>query len=160
MKEVLTRSDLPLYLSKGAVELLQKARIDFERLGFSEKRIHKESKNSVLIATWKGTVKSSTLALALQARGYRTSVFDGFVEVRNIRDIRSELERLAALTDVRVEQLIKVENNLQSEKYHKFLSHKLLIQDVESSRLDLESLPDLAREILEVEKRNADLNCN
>ena len=160
MKEVLTRSDLPLYLSKGAVELLQKARIEFERLGFPEKRIHKESKNSVLIATWKGTVKSSTLALALQARGYRTSVFDGFVEVRNIRDIRGELERLAALTDVRVEQLIKVDNNLQSEKYHKFLSHKLLIQDVESSRLNLESLPDLTREILEVEKRNADSTSN
>ena len=160
MKEVLTRNDLPLYLSKGAVDLLTKARIEFKRLGFSENRIHKESKNSVLIATWKGTVKSNTLALALQSRGYRTTVFDGFVEVRNIRDIHGELKKLAALTEVRVEQLIKVDNNLQSEKYHKYLSHKLLIQDVESSRLDLESLPGLAREILDADKRNTDSTFN
>ncbi len=151
MKEVLTRGDLPLYLNKGAVDLLKKARIEFKRLGFSEKRIYQKSKKSALIATWKGTVKSSTLALALQSRGYRTTVFDGFVEVRDIGDIHGELEKLAALTEVRVEQLIRVDNNLQSEKYHKYLSHKLLIQDVESSRLDLESLPGLAREILDAD---------
>lgn len=160
MKEILSRSDLPLYLNNGAVDLLKRARIEFERLGFPEKRIHRESKNSVLIATWKGTVKSNTLALALQSRGYRTTVFDGFVEVREIENIRGELEKLAALTEVGVEKLIKVDNNLQSEKYHKYLSHKLLVQDVESSRLELESLPSLAREILNADKSEKDLTCD
>ena len=156
MKEILTRSDLPLYLNKGAVDLLKKARVEFERLGFREKRIHREEKNSVLLVTWKGTIKSNTLALALQSRGYRTTVFDGFVEVREIRNIRGELEKLAALTEVRVEKLIKADNNLQSEKYHKYLSHKLLVQDVESSRLELESLPGLAQEILDADRSDKD----
>ena len=153
MKEVLSDSYFPAYLDAGAARLLQDARSEFRRLGLERRSICEISDRSCLIASWAGSVKNSTLALALRAKGYRVAIYDGFLEVsfdNGMAPVESALEEVAQSSAADTVKLLSGRENFIAEKYHPYLSPELLLEDAISSRVDLEAMPGLARTIMDL----------
>ena len=152
MKEVLSSVDIPLYLDQNAVHLLENARSEFGRLDLDHQSICTIGERSRLIATWAGTVKTATLALRLQAMGYKTGVDDGFINVSYEKDsqsVEAALGEIARSVTTCPDSVLSGEENLVSEKFHSYLSPDLLVDDALSCRIDLGALPELARSIIE-----------
>ena len=151
MKEVLSGADVPAYLDECAAHLLQNARSEFRRLGLDRQSICKTGERSRLIATWTGTIKTSTLALALRAMGYKTAAGDGFLDISHesgVRPVEDALEKIAFSSPISPDSLLSGEENLATEKLHPYLSPDLLLEDAIGSRLDLDSLPELAHSLI------------
>ncbi len=152
MKEMLSRSDIPAYLNECAARLLGNARFEFRRLGLDRQSICEIGERSRLIATWTGTAKTSTLALALRNMGYKIVAGDGFLDInyeRGIQPVENALEKIASSSPVSADSLLSGEENFITEKHHPYLSPELLLEDAVSSRIDLNSLPELARGVIE-----------
>ena len=155
MKGVLSGADLPAYLDESAARLLEDARSEFRRLDVARTPICDLGKRSCLIATWTGTVKTSTLALTLRAMGYTAETHDGFLNVNWKEDaepVEAALEEIARSESVSADRVLSGKGNLMTEKFHPYLSLDLLIEDVTSSRIDLGALPKLARRIMETRR--------
>ena len=155
MKEMLSGAGHPAYLDETAVRLLDDARSEFRRLGFSRRSICKIGERSCLIATRVGTVKTSTLALALRAMGYTVETHDGFLDVNyheGVQPVEVALEKIALLARVTADTVLSGKENFMTEKYHPYLSPDLLFEDATSSRIDLDALPGLARRVIESRK--------
>ena len=151
MKEMLSGTDLPAYLDKSAARLLEDARAEFRRLGFAQQPIYKTGKRNYLIATWTGTVKTSTLALALQSLGYKTEGYPGFLDIshgEDVQPVEAALKEIARSTTISADDVLSDGGNLMTEKFHPYLSLDLLREDAASSRLDLGALPSLARRVI------------
>ncbi len=152
MKEVLSGTDLPAYLDKSAVRLLEDARSEFRRLDILHKPIYKVGEGRCLIATWAGTVKTSTLACVLQAMGYDAELSsDGFLDVnyeKGVQPIEAALEEIASSPAVSADSVLSGKENLRTEKYHPYLSTDLLLEDATSSRFNLGALPEVARRVI------------
>ena len=151
MKEVLSGAYLPAYLDESAARLLEDARSEFRRLGLERRSTCEIGERSRLIASWAGTVKNSTLALALRAMGYRVAIYDGFLEVsfdKSVKPVESALEELARSSSACADKLLSGKENFIAEKFHPYLSPELLLEDATSSRLDLKALPKVARSII------------
>lgn len=147
MREVLTSSEIPEYLDKTAVELLESARAEFRLLRFDTDLIRNIAERESLIATWAGTIKTSTLALVLQAMGYDVDVFIGFIDVgwpEDLPPVMDALVEIATSDSISPMSVISEGTNLESEKFHRYLSMDLLIADAASSSLDFGALPRLA----------------
>ncbi len=135
----------PSYLDETARELLAEGRRGYARLGFGAASVLTRGPRTHWIATGRGTVGTLTLALALQAQGFRTESHDGFLEVRGEGPLRAILQRIARGERV---ELAWSDATLNFEKFHPYLSTELLRRDALSSRLDLEGLPGTAQDIL------------
>ena len=81
MRGVLSESQIPVYLDSVAARLLEGARSEFLRLKLDSHSICSLGDKSSLVATWTGTIKTTTLALRLRNMGYTASVHHGFLEV-------------------------------------------------------------------------------
>ncbi|MCY4221862.1 MAG: DEAD/DEAH box helicase [Thiotrichales bacterium] len=152
MRDVLSGADLPIYIDESAARLLEDARAEFRRLDIVRKPICGLGKRSCLIATWRGTVKTSTLALALQAMGYKAETYDGFLNIDCKDDagpVEVALKEIARSDPISADSVLSIQGNFMTEKFHPYLSPDLLIEDVTSSRIDLVTLPELARSIIE-----------
>ncbi len=152
MKAVLSGKGMPLYLDATGAELLEDARTEFRRLGLDRRSICHTGDNGRLVATWMGTIKTSTLSLKLKSMGFKTVDHDGFLEVEEPcsgQPLVAALETLAEQTpdDVAGESLAGLEN-VMSEKFHRYLSPDLLFEDATSSLVDLQAIPQLARSII------------
>ena len=151
MREVLSGSQIPRYLDNAAVSLLQNARSEFQRLRLDIRTVCSLGEGNYLVATWAGTVKTSTLAFMLKAMGYRVVAHDGFLEIdQNSSDIpvRSALYEISvALTDSSQASLPGIEQCM-SEKYHRFLCSDLLYDDAITSVVEVTAMPMLAERIL------------
>jgi len=151
MRQLYITQYTPKYLDDGARSLLEEARLEFRNLGLdSTNLIHLSNTNAVL-GTWAGTVKNSTLAMALDQYGYRSSVYDGLLDVTETdspRVFRNNLARLAEPSGFNEEALLNSSLNLMTEKFHPYLSRQLLLKDALSSRFDSESLPEIVTKIL------------
>ena len=79
MKEVLFGTDVPAYIDATAASLLEDARSECRRLDFVREPICQIGERSYLVATWTGTIKTSSLALVLRAMGYTAETHDGFL---------------------------------------------------------------------------------
>ena len=104
------------------------------------------------MATWSGTIKTSTLSLKLRSMGFKAVDHDGFLEVEEPssgQTLAAALEAMAEQTpdDVAGESLSGLEN-VMSEKFHCYLSPDLLFEDAASSLVDLQAMPQLARNII------------
>ena len=153
MKDVLSTLGIPAYLDKGAVRILGDARAEFQRLEMGRRRLVETGEHSYLVATWSGTVKTATLALALRARGHSVETHDGFINVghsEGVPTIQVSLEWLSKHKGLSALELLEDSEigNLNTEKYHKYMCRELLLSDACSSRLDFSALPDLSRKIL------------
>ena len=141
---------LPIYLDNCARALLQEARSEFHGLGLACNSQIQLSERNVVLATWAGTVKTSTLAIALRAYGYRVTVYDGFLDVTNIArmpDFIEDLETIGASHGFDENALLDTQLSLMTEKYHPYLSRDLLLQDALSSRLDSNALPGVIEQL-------------
>ncbi len=151
MQKVLTTAGIPDYLNETAAELLEHARSHLQTLGLPSNSLQEIGKHHALIATWTGTVKTSTLALMLTSRGYKVTAFDGFLDVewnRTLPPVTIALAEIAGMDSISPESAISENSNLGTEKFHPYLSTGLLIEDVASSRLDFGTLPALARRLI------------
>ena len=152
MMEVLAGVDLPAYLDESAARLLQDARSECRRLDVVRVPICRIGEHSSLLATWAGTVKTSSLALVLRAMGYTAEIHDGFLDVHHaegVRPVRAALEDVARSAPPSADSVLSGEENVMTEKFHPYLSPDLLLEDVTSSRIDLGALPELARSMIE-----------
>ena len=152
MKVVLSGKGMPAYLDATGAQLLEDARSEFRRLGFDRRSICDTGDSGRLVATWAGTIKTSTLSLKLKSMGFKTVDHDGFLEVEDQssgQPLVAALETLAEQTpdDVAGEPLSGLECPI-SEKCHRYLSPDLLFEDATSSLVDLQAIPQLARSII------------
>lgn len=152
MREVLAGTDLPVYIDKTAASLLEDARSEFRRLDVLRRPICKIGERNCLIATWSGTVKTSTLALALRAMGYTAETYDGFLDV-NYEDgrkpVEAALDEIVRSAPLSADTLLSGRENFMTEKFHPYLSPELLLEDATSNRIDLGALPELAYRLKE-----------
>ena len=151
MHEVLTSTGTPEYLDETAAELLEGARFEIQNLGLDVKFIQAAGKRRSLIATWVGTIKTSTLALMLTTKGYKVTTFDGFLDVewsRRMPPVTVALGEISCSDSITPTSAMLENSNLSTEKFHPYLSPDLLIEDAASSRLDFGALPRLARRLI------------
>ena len=151
MREVLYEKQVPAYLDATTIRLLEGARSEFLRLRLDTRSICSIGDKSALVATWAGTVKTTTLALWLRNMGYTASVHHGFLEVGNKSDdkpLESGLRDIAkSPPDVSRISLPGLEQCM-SEKFHRYLSTDLLYEDAMTSVVDLAAMPQLAKSIV------------
>lgn len=158
MMEMLSRSDIPIYIDENAARLLENARSEFRRLDLIQRPICKIGRRNSLIATWSGTIKTSTLALALRSMGYTTGIHDGFLNVnyedraQSPEDVEAALEGIVRSAPMSADTILSGKENLMTEKFHPHLSLDLLLEDAVSSRIDVFALPKLARRLIESRK--------
>ena len=77
--------------------------------------------------------------------------YDGFLDVRwaeHVRPVAAALEAIAGSGPISPEEVVSGDSNLSTEKFHSYLSPELLLEDVASSRLDVDALPGLARTLM------------
>ncbi len=151
MKDVYVGSEIPTYLDNKAKQLLTEARDEYVSLGLRRCPLFSMGKRRCIVATGVGTVKNSTLALAIKSAGFRVESYDGFLEVsheESVHDLVPILNKLSTSTSITASDILVEKSNLITEKYHGFLSDELLVMDVESSRLEIEALPSLAGTLL------------
>ena len=152
MKDVLSSQGNPAYIDECAASLLEEARSECRRLDVVRRPICGFDERSCLVATWAGTIKTSTLALALQARGNVVESYDGFLNVnfgKGRDDVESALEDIVRSAPISPSSLLAGSENLVTQKFHRYLSPDLLLEDAASSRIDLVALPELAQQLLE-----------
>ena len=153
MQAVFSGKGMPLYLDATGAELLEDARTEFRRLGLDRRSICHTGDSGRLVATWAGTIKTSTLSLKLKSMGFKTVDHDGFLEVEDQssgQPLVAALEAIAEQTpdDVAGESLAGLES-VMSEKFHRYLSPDLLFEDATSSLVDLQAMPQLAGSIID-----------
>lgn len=148
MFTVLKGKKRPIYLDATALELLDEARSNYAQLQFDPGRIAQLGDNSAIIATKTGSVRTTTLALALRASDFTVQTHDGFLEVFGKDEGPDMIEALSALANGKDVDLFAHSPNLLFEKFHPHLPKELLERDVLSSRLHRSTLPSLASEIL------------
>ena len=151
MKEVLSSESVPPYLDRCAALLLEDARSEFRRLNIGDTSVCRLGKQNCIVASWVGTVKTSTLALVLRAMGYTAEVHDGFLDINEegVQTVDDALTTIANFTPVSTHNLLSGKENFMTEKFHPYLDLDLLREDATSSRIDLDAMPDLARSIIE-----------
>lgn len=151
MRTVLERNDTPRYLDAKAAELLEEGRAAYRQLGLASRRIVDLGEGHYLLATWDGTVRTVTLALALRSHGLRVEPHDGFLDVEDRMEDGSLLHVLNLLAcepppdgaDLAADAAV-----LETEKFHRYLSRDLLIQDAVSSKLTPSAVPEMAQQLL------------
>ena len=104
-----------------------------------------------MVATWAGTVKTTTLALWLRNMGYTASVHHGFLEVENKsadKSVESALRSIAESSPDLSRISLRGLEECMSEKFHRYLSPDLLYEDAITSVVDLTAMPKLAKNII------------
>lgn len=148
MFDVLEGQKRPVYLDVTALELLDEARSNYTQLKFDPGRIAQLSDNAAVIATKTGSVRTTTLALALRANSFTVQTHDGFLEVFRKDESPELIDVLSALTDGKEMDLFAHSPNLLFEKFHPHLTEDLLRRDALSARLDAGCLSSLAASTL------------
>jgi ATP-dependent Lhr-like helicase len=148
MFDVLKGEKRPMYLDATALELLDEARSNYGQLQFAPGTIAQLSDNAAVIATKTGSIRTTTLALALRASGFTVQTHDGFVEVFGKDESPELIDILSALADGKEVDLFAHSPNLLFEKFHPHLTEELLRIDALSARIDAGGLADLSRSIL------------
>ncbi len=148
MHRILMSDSMPTYLDEMATELLEEGRSWFLQLGLDEARRLATDDGGALLFPWRGSAAVQTLALALSAEGVEASVSQVSslaVECDNrIEDVQATLRRLARTPAPNGVWLASLAGNLESEKFHPFLSRELLAEDAASSKLVAAQVPQLA----------------
>ena len=137
-----------IYMNKDAVDLLSEARSNFRLMGLNSTSLVQVGEKSHILATRSGTIKTATLALALGAMGFQVLQLDGFLSVeagKSDRPLKDALEEIASGRKV---DLFRHSPNLIFEKFHIHLTPELLEKDALSSRLSLDDLQNICRNLL------------
>lgn len=150
MYRLYSSSKVPDYLDTVAQDMLQEARDEFRNYSLNRKRILNIGDRSAYIATWAGSIKTWTLGVVFGSRGFNWRSYDGILEVHKSKNSMGEIiDVLEKLKENYVEEFLRKIETLRFEKFHPYLNHDLLLIDALSSKLDMESLPKLASDILD-----------
>ena len=150
MRAVYEGTAVPAYLDRKAAELLAEARSGYLRLGLHERRVVQLGADRYVLATWRGTVATTTLALALNSLGATASATVGFIETTPTEQsppLGEALERLATQALSGEDLLCGAAATLMKEKFHPYLDFGLLSADAVGSYIEPNSLLALAREM-------------
>lgn len=148
MFDILESNNRPIYMDTTALELLGEARSHYAQLQFDPGCIAHLDENAAILATRTGSIRTTTLALALRAVGFTVQTHDGFLEVFGKGDVPPLTDALAALASGEAVDLFAHSPNLLFEKFHPHLTEALLQQDALSARLDVGGLVELSCSIL------------
>ncbi|TKD17837.1 DEAD/DEAH box helicase [Rhodobacter capsulatus] len=148
MREIYTGDQTPVYMDRTAAELLSEARSQYHAAGFGRSALVNIGPRSWFLATGCGTVKTATLALALQGVGHQVERHDGFLEVTCGTDAPPLEKTLARWAEGAAVDFFAAGPNLIFEPYHPYLDEDLLRTDARSSRLDADALPGLCARLL------------
>ena len=152
MRMVLEGEDVPRYLDREAADLLHEGRRTCRRLGLANRRIIDLGDGHHLVATWAGTVRTTTLGLALRSHGFTVGVHNGFLDVEPGRKdkigLPGILKKLAAEPAPSGKELASIIVPLESEQFHPYLSRDLLVEDALSSRILPGAVPEMAEDVL------------
>lgn len=148
MFHLLENERKPKYLDRTSLRLLDEARQNYDLLGLLGSSIVSLGERRHALATRAGTVKTTTLALALRRQNLSVEQYDGFVLVTDNDDGSSIRDVLESIPLLDCQDFFVGEENLMFEKYHWCLTRELLGFDALSSRINVLALPDLCREIL------------
>ncbi len=152
MRDVLRDDILPAYLDKTAVEVLSSARAAYRRSGLDKRAIQELGEDRYLLASWTGTVGTASLAIVLASLDFRVGQYDGILEVSSSKSHSKKL--IPVLQDIAAEEMDLPDlvrsraSALVHEKFHQYFDEELLVYDALSSRLDLNSVPVIARSLL------------
>lgn len=149
MFDILENQNRPIYMDPTALELLEQARSHYAQLRFDPGRIAQLGENAAILATRTGSIRTTTLALALRAAGFTVQVHDGFLEVFGKDETPPLVDTLAELATGKAADLFVHSPNLLFEKFHPHLSETLLQRDALSARLDAGGLAELSRSLIE-----------
>jgi ATP-dependent Lhr-like helicase len=148
MFDVLEADTKPLYMDANSLEMLAEARLNYAQMGFTNARLVSLGEETSLIATRVGTMKTTTLALALRGFGFFVEQYDGFLLAKVGEETAPLSETLRRIGDGQEVDLFAGAGNLLTEKFHPYLTRELLELDAISSRLEPNSLARSARNLL------------
>ena len=149
MRSTLASHNVPVFLDAVARELLGEGRSAFIDLGL-DRIATLQSGTDCALFPWVGSTKLDTFALALMSRGFEASPSGHIIEVANCNssDISTTLREIAASPPPAGSDLAEHAAKLHREKYDHFLPDELLKAALAKERLDPESVPGVARRIL------------
>lgn len=148
MFTILEGEDQPVYMNDTANQMLKEARLNYSQMGFAESRIVSRGDGSGILATRAGTMKTTTLALALRDFGYKVERHDGFLDVAADEETPPLDDVLRTLCEGKQVNLFTDGTNLLFEKFHPYLTPELLAQDALSARLDVDAIPGLCADLV------------
>ena len=150
MRLVYTSSSVPRYLDAAARTLLKEGRTAFRRFGLNETSLLQTGDDKTLIFPWQGTATTDTLFLALVGKGLIAAPRNHVtIEVSaGIERVRESLQALATEPAPNAIALAGFVHNLVRDKYHPYLSKRLLQIDVAHGRIAADRVPGLANELL------------
>lgn len=148
MFEILEGDHCPIYMDAVALDLLEEARANYAQFRFDPGRVVQLSDDAFVLATRTGTVRTTTLALALRSFGFEVQTHDGFLEVFGGEEAPPLLEALHVMANSQSVPLFEHSPNLIFEKYHPYLTEKLLQADALSSRLAIDELAEICANII------------
>ena len=154
MRSTLASNDVPVFLDAVARELLSEGRSTFIDIGL-DRIATLQSGTDCALFPWVGSTKLDTFALALMSRGFEASASGHIIEVANCKssDIATTLMEIAAAPPPAGSDLAEHAAKLHREKYDHFLPEELLKTALAKERLDPDSVPDVARRILNPAER-------
>lgn len=136
MFDVLEGDTKPLYMDANAFEMLEEARLNYAQMGFANGSLVNLGEETSIIATRVGTMKTTTLALALRSFGFSVEQYDGFLQVEAGEETPPLTEVLNRIGEGEGVDLFAGAGNLLTEKFHPHLTRELLELDAISSRLE------------------------
>ena len=143
MFDMLEAGTKPLYMDANSLEMLEEARLNYTQMGFTDVSLVNLGEETSIIATRVGTMKTTTLALALRGFGFSVEQYDGFLQVEGGDEtppLQMVLERIAS--GEAVDLFIGV-GNLMPEKFHPYLTADLRALDAASSKMAPHLLSDI-----------------
>ncbi|MBD0866075.1 MAG: DEAD/DEAH box helicase [Rhodobacteraceae bacterium] len=147
MFEVLEGDFEPCYMDQTALHLLGEARANFARWGFSETPVVELGEGTYILATRCGTVKTTTLAMALGASDFLVEPHDGFLSIKSGGAAQTLGQVLSEMAHAVIPDLFAHAPNLIFEKYHAYLTPELLKSDALSVRVDIGCLQKLCSDL-------------
>ena len=154
MFEILEGVLEPIYMDQAALGLLKEARGNFTRWKFSESPVVVLVDGSQILATRRGTVKTTALAMALGASGFGVMQHDGFLWVNPGKARKTVGQVLSEMANGEIPDLFAHEPNLIFEKYHSYLTNDLLELDALSMRVDADCLQELCSDLQPVDSES------
>lgn len=147
MFDVLEAENKPLYLDAKSLQMLEEARLNYAQMGFTRTSLVDLGEQTSIIATRVGTMKTTTLALALRGVGFSIEQHDGFLYVKAGDKTLPISETLERIRDGEAVDLFAGAGNLLTEKFHPYLTRQLLELDAISSRLEPQNLVRVVNDI-------------
>ena len=149
MRVVYEEASIPTFLDATAAGLLVEARHSFDRLGLRHSSVCRHE-DRLLVFPWAGPRRQTALLLALTRANLEPEPLGLAIalEVGRASALRETLSILAASTPPDPLELAGLVSAKLSDKYDAFLDEDLLCAAYASERIDAQSLPALAADVL------------